>query len=180
MEIWKDINGYEGLYQVSNKGRVRSLDKYDSMGRFHKGDIISIRIKNRTGYPCIDLYKNGERKNVNVHRLVAEAFIKNPNNYNVVNHVDGDKTNNCVENLEWCTQSHNIKHAYDNNLHNVDIEKAIKKKKRKVLCHQNNKVYNSITEAGKELNLNISKICQVCKGTRSHTGGYTFEYYNEE
>ena len=92
-EIWKDINGYEGLYQVSNKGRVRSLDKYDSMGRLHKGDIKAI-IKNRTGYLCTDLYKNGERKNVTVHRLVAETFIKNPNNYNVVNHIDGDKTNN--------------------------------------------------------------------------------------
>lgn len=176
MEIWKDINGYEGKYQVSNKGQVKSIAK-------NKELILKQSFKNKRGcsYPKVNLYdKYGKGKSYRVHRLVAETFIPNPYNLPCVNHIDGDKTNNNVSNLEWCSYSENTKHAYDTNLILPHMQKAIEKQKRKILCHQNNKVYNSITEAGKELNLNISKISLVCKGARTHTGGYTFEYYNEE
>ena len=170
MEIWRDIHGYEGKYQVSNYGRIKSL---------YTNKLKKATIKN-TGYKCVDLYLNGKRENKTIHRLVAMAFIPNPNSYKVINHIDGNKLNNNVNNLEWCTQSYNIKHSYDNNLHIPTIEKAINSRKRKILCHQNNKKYNSIIEAAKDLNLNTGKICEVCKGTRNHTKGYTFEYIKED
>ena len=170
MEKWKDIKGYEGKYQVSNYGRVKSL---------YTNKLKNTAIKN-TGYECVDLYINGKRENKTIHRLVAMAFITNPNSYKVINHIDGNKVNNNANNLEWCTQSYNIKHSYDNNLHIPTIEKAINSRKRKILCHQNNKKYNSIIEAAKDLNLNTGKVCEVCKGTRNHTKGYTFEYIKED
>lgn len=97
-EIWKDIKGYEGLYQVSDKGRVWSV---------RKQKIIKAS-ENSCGYMKITLIaKNGKKKEERIHRLVAIAFIPNPNNYPQVNHKDEDKTNNCVENLEWCTARYN-------------------------------------------------------------------------
>ena len=102
MVIWKDIKGYEGKYQISNKGRVRSLD--------YKGTKKKKLLKastNKEGYIQIRLYKNGKGKTYFVHRLVAEAFILNPNNYPVVNHKDENKSNNSVDNLEWCTVEYN-------------------------------------------------------------------------
>ena len=98
-EIWKDIKRYEGFYQVSSWGRVRSLDRYDSLKHFRKGIILKQQIYN--GYLYVGLNKNGKIKMYRVHRLVAEAFIPNPLNLPVINHKDEDKTRNNVENLEW-------------------------------------------------------------------------------
>ena len=110
-EIWKDIYGYEGLYQVSNSGRVRSLNKLidDYRGkevRLIKGKVL--KPFDRNGYYVISLTKNKQRHNYSVHRLVAQAFIKNIDNKPYINHLDYDKHNNCVDNLEWCTQKENI------------------------------------------------------------------------
>jgi len=105
-EIWKDIKGYEGLYQVSNYGRVRGL--ITSQGR-RKGIL---KPYDHDGYKRINLYKNKKVKKYYVHRLVAQAFISNPNKYPEVNHKDGDKSNNHISNLEWCTSSQNQIHAY--------------------------------------------------------------------
>ena len=102
MEEWKYIEGYEGLYQVSNYGRVRSL--------FYrkKNQVQLLKLRKVTkGYLQVALWKNRKRKDFMVHKLVAEAFIPNPNNYPQINHKDEDKTNNCVENLEWCTNEYN-------------------------------------------------------------------------
>lgn len=99
MEEWKDIEGYEGLYQVSNLGRVKSL-------WFDKEKILKA-YKNRYGYLCIGLCKYGKKKTYKIHRLVASAFIENSNNYPEVNHKDEVKTNNNVNNLEWCTREYN-------------------------------------------------------------------------
>lgn len=101
IEEWKDIKGYENKYQISNLGRVKALD-YRRTG---KEQIISI--KNNKGYSEVALWKDSKRKMFMVHRLVAQAFIPNPNNLPQVNHKDENKTNNIVENLEWCTQSYN-------------------------------------------------------------------------
>ena len=111
-EIWKDIKGYEGKYQVSNLGRVRSL--YDQ-NQFKKNSRIKIlKLGERNGYSVINLqnkFKPKERKSYQVHRLVAEAFIPNPENKPIINHIDENKKNNIVTNLEWCTQKENVLHS---------------------------------------------------------------------
>lgn len=100
-EKWKPIKGYEEKYEVSNLGRVRNV---------LKNKIKNTRLNN--GYVIVDLYKGGIRKTYLVHRLVAIAFIPNPNNYNEVNHISGIKNCNCSKNLEWCNRSMNMIHAY--------------------------------------------------------------------
>lgn len=123
MEIWKKVNEF-GDYQVSNMGNIKSPDfvlqvptgqKY-----IRKGKILK-PYKSKKGYLNCDLRINGKRKNVQVHRFVALAFIDNPENKPQVNHKDGNKTNNCVENLEWCTNSENQIHAFKNNLQKGDF-----------------------------------------------------------
>ena len=109
-EIWKDILGYEGLYQVSSFGRVRSLDKYDSMNRFYEGRILKL-FADRLGYLSVVLYSNSKRKHYLVHRLVAEAFIHNPDNLPQVNHKDENPSNDNVENLEWCDGKYNVNYG---------------------------------------------------------------------
>lgn len=120
-EIWKDIKGYEGLYKVSNHGRVRAMKKTvktNGVVRVLKEKILKFSIC-RLGYSKHVLYKGkGTRKEFKTHRLVAIAFIKNPKNKPCVNHKDGDKENNYFWNLEWCTRSENSIHAYENGLHN--------------------------------------------------------------
>lgn len=108
-EIWKDIEGYEGLYQVSNLGRVKSLSKKRGFGE-QKEKVLKPWITN-LGYCTVTLYKNSLSQIKRVHRLVAEAYIPNPENKETVNHIDGNKQNNTVENLEWNTQSENINHS---------------------------------------------------------------------
>lgn len=105
-EIWKDIKGYEGKYQVSNLGNVRSLNYRGS------GKVKLLRqTSDKKGYKRMSLYKNGKMKTCRVHRLVAIAFLPNPNNYKEVNHKDEDKSNNNVNNLEWCTREYNINYG---------------------------------------------------------------------
>jgi len=126
-EIWKPIIGYEGCYEVSNKGRVKSLDRYiqqfDNRGnlidRFIRGRILSTNRNNGSGYLTVQL-RNGVLKentgNDYIHILVAKHFVKNLENKPTVNHKDGNKKNNSAENLEWATQSEQMKHAYENGL----------------------------------------------------------------
>ena len=113
-EIWRPIEGYEGYYEVSSFGRVRSLDMYVKIGygnyRLHKGKVISL-LKKGDGYIQVNLCYNGKLYKKYVHRLVAEAFIPNPDNLPEVNHLDEDKTNNSVDNLEWCDRSYNLKYG---------------------------------------------------------------------
>lgn len=105
MEFWKDIKGYEGKYQVSNKGNVKSLN-YRNSGRSQN----LVPKVNNSGRLWVELALNGETKPMLIHRLVAMAFIPNPNNYPQVNHKDEDVTNNSVDNLEWCTGEYNRKY----------------------------------------------------------------------
>ena len=110
-EEWRPVVGYEGLYEVSSYGRVRSLDGFivDSLGykRLHKGKVLS-PAKDKNGYLKVNLHCNGKCKIIRVHRLVAQAFIPNTDNLPMVNHKDEDKTNNNIDNLEWCDQKYNI------------------------------------------------------------------------
>lgn len=122
-EIWEDVKGYEDLYQVSNIGRVRSKDRMRHVGHGHyglkKGRILKpYKMKSREyGYYLqVTLCRNNKHTKHLIHRLVAQAFIENHDNKPCVNHIDGDKANNRVDNLEWCTFSDNNQHAYDTKL----------------------------------------------------------------
>lgn len=109
-EIWKDVKGYEGLYQISNFGKVKSLERSVKFG--HSKRIVEETLlhptDNGNGYKIVGLRKNGKRKNFYIHRLIAEAFIPNPLNLKYINHIDFNRSNNSVGNLEWCTQKDNV------------------------------------------------------------------------
>ena len=109
VEQWRPIEGYEGLYQVSNLGRVRSLDRIDCAGRRLKGKILSPEVAR--GYVQVQLWKEGKLKWFKVHRLVAQTFIHNPEGLPQINHKDEDKTNNIVDNLEYCDGKYNMNYG---------------------------------------------------------------------
>lgn len=109
-EIWKPVVGYEGLYEVSSLGRVRSLDRYDSNNHFLKGRILRLCVDTK-GYLKVGLSSNGKVKTYMVHRMVVEAFIPNPDNLPEVNHIDEDKKNNRVDNLEMCDRKYNMNYG---------------------------------------------------------------------
>lgn len=118
-EEWKSIKGYEGLYEISSFGRVKSLLGWNGRKYIQRERILAPYKQQSNKYysrSVVKLTKDNKTKDFKVHRLVAEAFIPNPNNYKVVNHIDGNPLNNNVENLEWCTQKMNIKHAINNEL----------------------------------------------------------------
>jgi len=129
MEIFKDIEGTQGDYQISNFGNVKSLRRLKKfkkgIARVFKGSI------NTKGYPTVCIYVNGEFKTTRIHRLVAKSFIPNPENKPEVNHIDGVKTNNNVFNLEWVTGSENVLHAYKNNLMSSETNRRCAKINKK-------------------------------------------------
>lgn len=116
-EIWKKVEGYENIYEVSNHGNIQSIDHFvvGKKSRTQKGRVLSVSISTK-GYHQVSLSLLGRRFHTGVHRLVAKAFLANPDNKEQVNHKDGNKSNNHVSNLEWATNQENIIHAYKNNL----------------------------------------------------------------
>ena len=169
-EIWKDIAGYEGLYQVSNLGRVKSLRKVDRFGRCYPEKLKS-QVDNGKGYCVVNLKRDGKQSMRTVHRLVAEQFIPNPTELREVNHRDGDKSNNHVSNLEWCTHSDNIRHAVNNSLHTNFGQ-------RKVLCVELDVVFDTIKDAELWVGVKgnrISNVCQLKRGCKT-CGGYHWRY----
>ena len=189
-EIWKDIEGYEGYYQVSNLGNVFSFGRIlsDSIGRkrpikekMMKNSISrhKTRNKNDTGYFTVRLTnKDGKDKLYFVHRLVAITFIDNQENLPTVNHKDGNKLNNKVSNLEWNSFSQNSQHAYDTNIR-PDHKRIAKINKT---TEEIEGVYNSIHEAGRMNNLNYTNIHRSCKGYKSNltTGGFKWNYISDD
>ena len=111
-EIWKDVVGYEGYYKVSNYGNVKRVGSFRGVNKAYLNGYYLKPLDNGKGYYRIKLTINNKSRRVMLHRIIAEAFIPNPNKYKVVNHKDLDKKNNDISNLEWCTQSYNCKHYH--------------------------------------------------------------------
>lgn len=171
MEEWKDIEGYEGLYQVSNMGRVKSL-------KFGKEKLLN-GCKDKDGYFQIKLSKEGKVKMYKVHRLVAQAFLDNQNNLSEINHKDEDKTNNCVDNLEWCDRNYNNNYGS----HNERVSKALKNRKglsKPILQFTKDgefiRRWDGATQVERELGIKHSNICYCLKGKQKTSGGYVWGY----
>lgn len=160
-EIWKDIKGYEGLYKVSNLGKLKNA----------KGDIIGKCII-KEGYNRLQLINNHTKKNYLVHRLVALNFIDNPNNYECINHKNGIKTDNRVENLEWCTRKYNNLHAIANGL-NIPYVRCIA-----IGVDNSIQEFNSLKEASIKLNINYNTIKSSASRKR-FMKGYLIKTFNE-
>ena len=158
-EYWKPVVGYEGHYQVSNFGRVKSI-------KFGKEIILKQKIKG--GYYYVNLSKNGILKTYLVHRLVAEAFIDNTDNLPCVNHKDEDKTNNSVDNLEWCTQSYNINYG-------TRTEKYSKKVYQYTLEGEFVKEWKSIAECGRN-GFNRGNVWMCCRGELKTHQNFIWKY----
>lgn len=169
-EVWKDIKDYEGHYQVSDKGRVKSI-------KFRK-EIIMKPERNKSGYLAIGLRKNGEHKLFKVHRLVAIAFIPNPDNLPQVNHKDENKENNSVENLEWCDSKYNINFG----IHNQRISEKLTNGKRSKPVLQFTKDGEFIQEwksghdVERNLGYNQRNISSCCLGKIKSAYGYVWKY----
>lgn len=187
-EIWKDIEGYEGLYQISNLGRVKSLGRKNCSNQCLKTKILNPSFDNKRGYKRACLCKNNKEKRIMVHLLVAKAFIPNILNKPIINHIDGNKANNSVDNLEWCTYKENSQHAIKLGL--IDVEKRkenmrkigeksynINRKKIKQYDLKGNfiKQWNSEKEASEKSNILHSSISNCIHGRSKSAGGYIWK-----
>ena len=158
-ECWKDIAGYEGLYEISSHGRVR------------RNNLILHNNYNSYGYLHVSLCKNGIIKTIPIHTLVAKAFIKNPKNYVEINHIDGNKTNNYFENLEWCSRLYNNIHAIKTGL----------RKTKPLSMYKNGlkiKTFNNRLEIEDYFHRKVCQdlITRVCNGQRKSAYGYWWKY----
>ena len=179
MEIWRDVKGYDGKYQVSNLGNVRSVDRtfFNACGVMvtRRGTMLK-PTQNQGGYMKVTMHKEGVVNIVVIHRLVAEAFLQNPNNLPQVNHKDGNKRNNDASNLEWCTALHNMHHAKKHGLRNNALRYA--KSMRKAVIATNIETgketfYESVHEAEKVFGRHVTN---VLSGKRNKTKGHTFRF----
>lgn len=199
-EIWKDVSGYEGMYQVSTFGRIRTVShSVTSRSRNGTPYLLNVpaRIKKATrgsdGYYDISLYKNNQPKYFSVHQLVAQTFLPNPDNKPTVNHIDGDKSNNHLDNLEWATYDEQMAHASKLgllNYHSRDSEKynsiAVANLERwnsthrvKVKCIESGQVFASLAEAGRCLGVSKDVVDNACKNG-SLIGGRHFVRVDKE
>lgn len=182
MELWKDIPNFEGLYQANMNGEIRSVNhfrKNKTNGYEQKGKILKFN-KNQSGYYQVKLSKNGVAKTYRVNRLIALTFIENPLNKETVNHINGNKTDNRVENLEWATRKEQIEHQHNilkipysncKDCHIANMKKIIR---------DDGKIYNSLKEAKQDLNNKNAHITEVCQGKLKTTCGHSFKYSESE
>lgn len=155
-EIWKDIPGYELHYEVSNTGKVRNK---------RSGKILK-PFTNSNNHFMVGLSINGNTKRFLVHRLIALVFLQNPKNLPIINHKDGNPSNNNVENLEWCTQKHNIHHSFKTGLYPI----------KKVICVETNEVFRRAIDAARKFNIHSGPMSRVLNGYLESYRGLHFKY----
>lgn len=168
-EIWEEINGTKNHWEISNKGRIRSIRNGKKI--IHKQGNLALRSQKYRG--CTMAMNDGSTKSASIHRLVAENFVPKPSDKDYVNHIDGDKLNNTADNLEWVTASENIMHSY----HVLGNVGGLKR--RPVFAKELNKTFKSINEAARCLGLKASHIQEVCAGKLNKTGGIHWSYAEE-
>lgn len=175
-EVWKDVCGYEGRYRISNMGRLMSCNA----GNGTRDKIVKPQ-PNEKGYLMVHLYDYGRNKTVKVHRLVAQAFVPNPNNLPEVNHIDADRKNNRADNLEWVTRQANVTDAKNRGSMDSTFEKLrAHNRKNQIPVVATDKAsgvekeYESINAAARACSVPAIHICNCLNGKRKSSGGFTF------
>lgn len=166
MEIWKDIQGYEGRYKISNLGRIKSLSKMN-----RKGNEFCSPVRSKQGYRRVVLFKDKKTKTYMVHRLVAQTFLSNPKNKPYINHKNGLKEDNVAENLEWVTSSENIEHAFKN--------KLCKSRKKVLQFNLKGKLikeFEGLRVAERQIGINHCNISFCCNGIKKTAGGFIWKF----
>lgn len=176
-ELWKPVIGFEGLYEVSNFGNVRSLERNGTI----KGGRMMAKVLDNYGYYMCKLRNKNIIKMPKIHRLVAQSFIPNPDNKPQVNHINGDKLDNRVENLEWVTSRENIMHAVDNGLINVlgNTNNFLGYKVEQIKDGKVINTFETISKASRETGVCRSGIEKVLKGKQKTSGGYYWKRCND-
>jgi len=174
-EQWEDVQGYEGIYQVSSLGRVKSLSRTvvtNGTCRKINEKILKDNI-DKHGYVYYFLYKNGKCQRVKCHRLVAKTFLDNPNGYNLINHKDENKRNNAISNLEWCDPAYNLNYGNRSKKYmkpvlmiDSDSKEVIRK-------------FDSLKQVETELHISHSKVSAVCYGKRKTAGGFCWRFADD-
>ncbi len=166
-EIWKDVKGFGGLYQVSNYGNVRSLTRYKKTLK---------PWVDKDGYNTVQLKHKGKVKHCRVSRLVAAAFVENPLNKNTVNHIDMNRKNDNADNLEWCTEKENVLHSYNHGKYKGQNPKAVMQFEEDVYV----RTWDSMSEASRSLNIPVSNISYCLSGKRERAGGFKWKAVSTE
>lgn len=175
--LWKPVKGLEGIYEVSRNGEVRRISyAYQNNGCFRELPYILKQKEDKDGYMKCTLRIEKRNKSIFVHRIVCEAFIENPENKNQVNHKNGIKSDNNVENLEWCSASENILHR----IHVLNVSLRNKKGSKKVVQKDERKnivsIYPSAREAARKTGFSQGHISECCRGECKKYKGYIWEY----
>lgn len=186
-EIWKDIEDFEGIYQISNLAKIKSLERivvYTNKRGVQYSHHVKERIlktsRNNKGYHIVNLYKNKKQKHFLLHRLVAQAFIPNPDNLPEVNHKDENKDNNCADNLHWCTRIYNNTYG----IQSKEGRRKTSKFRMKKVNQYNLKgellmTFDGIRIAEEKTGVDNRNICACCKGKIRTAGGYVWRYVDD-